>query len=33
MKCCPVCGGELEHIKCKVVCKKCRSLISNCNGD
>jgi len=33
MKCCPVCGGELEQQKFKVVCTLCRALISNCNGD
>jgi len=31
--CCPICGGEVTHQKCKVVCKRCHSLISNCNGD
>lgn len=32
-ECCPVCGGDVEHVKCKVVCLKCRALVSNCNGD
>jgi hypothetical protein len=31
--CCPVCGGALLTIKCKIVCDRCKALISNCNGD
>lgn len=31
--CCPACGGSILTIKCKVVCSRCKALISNCNGD
>ena len=30
---CPVCEGELEEIKCKVLCKECKVVVENCNGD
>jgi hypothetical protein len=30
---CPVCGGPLTTIKCKVVCTRCHAVVSNCNGD
>jgi hypothetical protein len=30
---CPVCGAPVEQIKCKVVCTRCRCVVSNCNGD
>ena len=32
-ECCPVCGGEVEQLKCKIVCLRCRALVSNCSGD
>ena len=31
--CCPVCGGKLAAIKCKIVCSRCHAVVSNCNGD
>ncbi len=30
---CPLCGGPVKALKCKVVCQRCGALVANCNGD
>jgi hypothetical protein len=30
-ECCPVCGsGQLQEIRCKVICLNCRTILQSC---
>lgn len=30
---CPICGGAVRWVKCKIMCISCNALVANCAND